>query len=276
MQQVEHTVCSTLRGGCHPSTSSSIHVCQTFLTLPLSTFHPVHTPPPITLSEIVKPSDQRIHPLARLISSPTVSPNCLPLTGPRQAATTAQQQPKRRPSSEAAAIDGTIAPTLIDLRLQAPSHILAISFQQPLLMPWDPSSAIATLEVLVQTPRGNRVLSGGPSPSLESDSAGYPDAGGGKLAGGGGGGSSGSEWISVGVYNTTGSASGCEAVRVDWPGFTGAQRAGVFADKVRLLVLKNYGHPGYTCIPRVLLFGTPGDVRAASHLRSDTNNNLPV
>lgn len=105
----------------------------------------------------------------------------------------------------------------------------------------------------MQTPEDDAASFDRASQGLPSGPRSYQHAG---VGVGRGSGSSSSQWISVGVFNTTGSASGCEAVKVNRTGFRGQQAAGVLAHKIRLLILMNHGHPGYTCVPRLLLFGT--------------------
>ncbi|MEW5311761.1 MAG: hypothetical protein WDW38_003448 [Sanguina aurantia] len=135
------------------------------------------------VSKMLKPSNQQIHPLARLISSPTVTPSCLPLTGPRH-------QPQQRHRQLGQTSGGDV--TFIDLDLQVPSHISAISLQQPLLMPWDPASDVATLHLLVQAPATDMQDVARSSPVVA-----------GQTGPGHAPGSSGQEWVSAGMYNFT-------------------------------------------------------------------------
>lgn len=167
------------------------------------------------LSKVFKSADQRVHPLARQVTYPTTEPACLPLA--------------------AGAGGGSV-----ELQLQTPSNVTAISLAYPDPAGWDTAGALRGFELSLwevgappASPPSTLLKRGGRRAPTTSEQQQQPVE------------------RRVGMPAMRGTA--CQTVAVP------AAAAGKLVTRLTLRALRNFGSGTFTCVPKVLLHGSTAE-----------------
>ncbi|KXZ44013.1 hypothetical protein GPECTOR_75g737 [Gonium pectorale] len=195
-------------------------------------------------------TDPRVHPLARAVTSPAVLPACLPL-----AVSTMSEGADGADGGGDGAED-----VYIELQLQPPARVTAVSFRYPPYGTWDTKSALQGLSVTLHEEEAPLADGGGAagadSPQHQARAA----------------------LMARRVSLQPLAGMECQHVRVPAPpaaaetaaaAAAGASGGGAGGDvaaapslslplvhRVTLHITRNFGNSRYACVPRVLLHGT--------------------